>query len=77
MSGDYIYIVIIAFVVGAPAGAFMMNYLLNAIYPTEIPVVIWPYALAISLMIAMVGLTILTLFKRVTQENPTETLRME
>jgi hypothetical protein len=51
--------------------------LLTAIYPTEIPVVIWPYALAISLMITMVGLTILTLFKRVTRENPTETLRME
>jgi putative ABC transport system permease protein len=77
MSGDYIYIVIIAFVVGAPTGAFMMNNLLTAIYPTEIPIVIWPYALAISLMIAMVGLTILTLFKRVTHENPTETLRME
>jgi putative ABC transport system permease protein len=77
MSGDYLYIVIIAFVVGAPVGAWGMSNLLKAIYPTEIPVVIWPYVVAISLMVIMVGLTILTLFKRVTQENPTETLRME
>jgi ABC-type antimicrobial peptide transport system permease subunit len=77
MSGDYLYIVIIAFVIGAPAGAWMMNNMLTAIYPTEIPVVIWPYAVAISLMVVMVGITILTLFRRVTKENPTETLRVE
>jgi ABC-type antimicrobial peptide transport system permease subunit len=77
MSGDYLYIVIIAFVIGAPAGAWMMSNMLSAIYPTEIPIVIWPYALAMTLMMVMVGLTILTLFRRVTHENPTETLRVE
>ena len=77
MTGDYIYVVIIAFVIGAPTGAYMMNMLLTAIYPTKIPFVFWPYVFAISLMVLMVGLTILTLFRRVTRENPTETLRVE
>lgn len=77
MTGDYLAIVIIAFVVGAPAGAWMMNTLLTALYPTEIPIIWWPYVAAISIMISMVGLTILTLFGRITQENPTETLRIE
>lgn len=77
MSRDYLAIVIIAFALGAPAGAWMMNVLLNAIYPTKIPFLFWPYALAISLMIAMVSLTILTQFRRVTHENPTETLRVD
>lgn len=77
MSRDYLAIVIIAFAVGAPAGAWMMNVMLNAIYPTHIPFIFWPYVLAISLMVAMVGLTILTQFRRVTHENPTETLRVD
>jgi putative ABC transport system permease protein len=77
MSGDYLAIVSIAFVVGAPAGAWMMNKMLTAIYPTEIPMIMWPYIVAISIMVSMVGLTILSLFRRVTQENPTETLRVE
>jgi len=60
-----------------PCAAWMMNTMLNAIYPTHIPFIFWPYVLAISLMVAMVGLTILTQFRRVTHENPTETLRVD
>lgn len=77
MSREYLAIVIVAFAVGAPAGAWMMNALLNSLYPTKIPFAFWPYVLAISLMVAMVGLTILTQFRRVTHEHPMKNLRVD
>ncbi|MBI3219545.1 MAG: ABC transporter permease [Bacteroidetes bacterium] len=77
MSGDYLIIVVVAFIVGAPLGAWMMNIILASLYPTVIPLAMWPYVVAISLMTLMVGLTILSLFGKITRENPTNTLRVE
>jgi putative ABC transport system permease protein len=77
MNGDYLWIVLIAFGLGAPAGAFLMNQLLTSIYPTPIPATFWPYFVSITVMLMMVGLTVSSQLKRVTKENPTETLRME
>ena len=77
MSKDYLGIVIIALLVGAPCGAFLMNSLLTTIYPTVIPTNIWPYIVSVSIMVLMVGLTVFSQFRRVTREDPTETLRAE
>jgi putative ABC transport system permease protein len=77
MNADYMWIVLIAFGAGAPMGALLMNQMLTSIYPTQIPATTWPYIVSITVMVLMVGLTIGSQLKRVVQENPTETLRME
>ena len=77
MNGDYLWIVLIAFGVGAPIGAFLMNQMLTSIYPEKIPTTLWPYFVSIAVMVVMVGLTISSQLSRVVKENPTETLSME
>lgn len=77
MNSDYQWIVFIAFFVGAPLGAFLMNMLISSVYPFPMPVNYWPYIISISVMVLMVGLTIASQIRRVVHENPTETLRME
>ena len=77
MSRDYVFIVGIAFLIGAPTGALLMNLLIKTIYPMAIPVVAWAYILAIGTMVLIVGLTVVSQFYRVVNENPTETLRIE
>ncbi|MBX2960905.1 MAG: ABC transporter permease [Cyclobacteriaceae bacterium] len=77
MNRDYMWILVIAFVIGAPLGAFLMDLMLKAAYPEQIPTTIWPYVIAITLMVLTVGMTIATQLKRLIEENPTETLRSE
>jgi putative ABC transport system permease protein len=77
MNGDYLWIVLIAFGIGAPLGAYLMDQMLTSIYPVKIPTTLWPYFVSITVMVLMVGLTIGSQLKRVVRENPTETLRME
>jgi putative ABC transport system permease protein len=77
MNRDYMWILITAFVLGAPLGAWLMNLMLKAAYPEHIPATAWPYIIAILVMVMTVGLTIATQLKRLIQENPTETLRGE
>jgi putative ABC transport system permease protein len=77
MNRDYLWIVLLAFGVGAPLGAYLMNQLISTIYPDKIPTTVWPYVVSITVMVLMVGLTIGSQLKRVVKENPTETLRME
>jgi putative ABC transport system permease protein len=77
MNRDYIWILIIAFAGGAPLGAWLVDMMLNAAYPEQIPTTIWPYIISISVMIGSVGLTIATQLRRLIEENPTQTLRSE
>lgn len=77
MNRDYLWILIIAFGFGAPIGALLIDLMLKAAYPEHIPTTIWPYVIAISVMVLTVGLTIGTQLKRLVDENPTETLRTE
>ncbi len=77
MNKDYAWIVAIAFVVGAPLGAYLTNLLLKAAYPETIPTTLWPYFVAIGIMVITVGFTIATQLKRVARENPVQTLRIE
>ncbi|MGE0770087.1 MAG: FtsX-like permease family protein [Cyclobacteriaceae bacterium] len=75
MNRDYLWILLIAFVIGAPAGFFLMNNLIQHIYPdpqTAGPV---PFIMAIGLMALTVGLTVGSQLRRVAKENPSVTLR--
>jgi hypothetical protein len=77
MSKDYLVILIIAFSLGAPAGALLMNSLLVSIYPTKIPANLIPYGISILVMLLMIAVTVLLQFRRVVRENPTETLKVD
>jgi putative ABC transport system permease protein len=75
MNHDYLWIVLIAFTLGAPLGFYMMELMIRAAYPEEIPISPWPFVITILTMILTVAFTIGTQLKRVAKENPTSTLR--
>jgi ABC-type antimicrobial peptide transport system permease subunit len=77
MSRDYMWILLIAFGIGAPTGFFLMNFLIQHIYPDPQPAGILPFAAAISAMAITVGITVASQMRRVVRENPAETLRIE
>jgi putative ABC transport system permease protein len=77
MNSDYIWIVMIAFVIGAPIGAYMINLMITSVYPDPIPVDYTPYVLTAVLIVTTVALTISTQLKRISKESPTVTLRSE
>lgn len=77
MNRDYIWILSIAFIIGAPAGFFLMDFLVNLIYVDPQPAGIIPFALAILIMIITVAVTVGVQMNRVVKENPAHTLRNE
>ena len=77
MSRDYMWILIISFGIGAPSGFFLMNLLIQHIYPDPQQAGILPFATAIIVMIITVGLTVGSQMGRVSRENPAKTLRIE
>jgi ABC-type antimicrobial peptide transport system permease subunit len=77
MNHDYLWIVLIAFALGAPLGFYMMGMTIRAAYPEEIPISLWPFVITILTMVLTVAFTIGTQLSRVAKENPTSTLRNE
>ncbi len=77
MNRDYAWILIISFVLGAPTGFLLMNKLIQHIYPDPQPVGVLPFALAITLMVSTVAITIGSQLGRIAKENPGKTLRSE
>ena len=75
MNRDYVWILSIAFAIGAPAGFFLMNLLIDLIYPDPHQAGPIPFVLAIGIMLVAVGITILSQMTRVIRENPGRTLR--
>jgi putative ABC transport system permease protein len=75
MNRDYVWILLIAFVIGAPTGFFMINLLIQQLYPFPQSTTLLPFLLAIAIMVGTVGLTIGSQLRRIVKENPTETLR--
>jgi ABC-type antimicrobial peptide transport system permease subunit len=77
MNNDYIWIVLIALVIGVPLGTYLINLLITAAYPDPIPVNYTPYVLTGVMMIVTVAATISTQLRRISRESPTVTLRSE
>jgi ABC-type antimicrobial peptide transport system permease subunit len=77
MNRDYLWILIVAFGLGAPLGAILVDLLIRAAYPEHIPTTPWPYIIAISVMVLTVAITVSTQLRRLVEENPTQTLRSE
>jgi ABC-type antimicrobial peptide transport system permease subunit len=77
MNRDYVWILSIAFLIGAPSGFFLMNMLISHIYPEPQQAGPLPFAIAIGLMLLAVALTVGSQMQRVIHENPSNTLRTE
>jgi len=77
MNRDYLWIVIISFVIGAPLGSYLINLLITQVFPDPIPANSWPYVITGSMMVLTVLLTMSTQISRITSESPSVTLRME
>lgn len=77
MNRDYLWIVVIAFAIGAPLGSYLINLLIQAAFPDPIPPSAWPYVVTGGMMILTVGATIATQVRRIRNESPTITLRSE
>jgi ABC-type antimicrobial peptide transport system permease subunit len=75
MNRDYLWILGVAFVIGAPLGFFLMNTLIQTIYPDPQSAGPIPFMIAIALMIVTVSITIGSQLRRITKESPGETLR--
>jgi putative ABC transport system permease protein len=75
MNHDYLWIVLVAFTLGAPLGFYMMGLMIRSAYPEEIPIGPWPFVITILTMVLTVAFTIGTQLKRIAKENPTSTLR--
>jgi putative ABC transport system permease protein len=77
MNRDYAWILIIAFLVGAPAGFYLMNMLIEAIYYGTRGTGVMPFLIAVVMMVLTVAVTVGAQMSRVIRENPAQTLRSE
>ena len=77
MNKDYGWIIIAAFVVGAPLGFYAMDVLIKTAYPETIPIEIWPFVFTIVLIAITVIITVASQVRRIAKESPTITLRSE
>ena len=77
MNRDYVWILGIAFILGAPAGFFLMDSLIQLIYVDPQSAGLIPFILAILIMIVTVAITVGVQIRRIVNENPASTLRSE
>lgn len=77
MNADYIWMVSIAFVIGAPLGFVLINNLIEIIYPEPVPADATPFILGIAIMSVTIAITVATQITRIAKNNPAQTLRSE
>lgn len=77
MNRDYVWILSIAFIVGAPAGFYLMNLLIHTIYEVSRGPGFLPFLTAVAAMLLTVAITVGSQMTRVLRENPAQTLRSE
>ena len=75
MNRDYVLLLVTAFAIGAPAGFFLINSLIQSVYPDPQDAGPFPFAMAVGLMALAVALTIASQLARIRRNNPTEALR--
>lgn len=74
---EYIWVLAVAFVLGAPAGFFMIDQLITSIYPDPQQAGALPFIVAVLIVLVTVVITISGQIIRATRVNPSENLRTE
>ncbi len=77
MNRDYIWILLIAFTIGAPGGFFLVNSLIQNIYPDPTPATPTPFVIGMIIMMITVAITVTSQISRITKNNPADVLRNE
>lgn len=77
VNKDFIWQLIIAGIIGAPAAYYLMNLLLNAVFEVVKPTNAIPFIIAIAGVILTAYITIASQIVKVAKTNPTETLKSE
>ncbi|MEQ8573499.1 MAG: FtsX-like permease family protein, partial [Fulvivirga sp.] len=77
INRDYVWILTIAFVIGAPLGVINMGSMVKSIYPDAPSVTAYPIIIAIVLMIVAFAITVGGQIYRVSKKNPADNLRTE
>ncbi|WP_420580513.1 ABC transporter permease [Reichenbachiella sp.] len=74
---EYIWIMLVAFLVGAPLGTALISQLLQVIYPDSNSFSATPIVLSVVIIVTTVAATITGQLLHATKVNPTEVLRSE
>lgn len=74
---EYIWIMLTAFVIGAPLGFALIIKLLTSIYPEAHPFSIAPFVVSVVVIVVTVALTITGQLLHATRVNPVDVLRSE
>lgn len=77
INRDFVWILLVASLLGAPFAYVMMNQLISTIYAYSGPITPWPFAIALAAMLLTVVLTVSSQIWKVASENPTNILRNE
>ncbi len=77
MNRDYVFILFIAFVIGAPAGFYLVNSLIQKVYPDPQAANPFPFIIAVFLMGFAVAITVASQLVRISKGNPSEVLKNE
>lgn len=77
MNKDYIWILSIALVIGAPLGFIAINNLIKIIYPEPTETNATPFLIGIGIMVVTVAITVSSQISRIIKNNPAQTLRNE
>ena len=75
MNKDYVIILSTAFILGAPSGFFLVNSLIQKVYPDPKGANPLPFVIAVSIMMTVVAITVTTQLVRITKQSPSEVLR--
>jgi len=77
MNNDYVFILLTAFMLGAPTGFLLVNSLIQKVYPDPQQANPVPFIIAVSLMALAVCVTVASQLFRLSKQSPTEVLRSE
>lgn len=77
INRDYVWILTIAFVIGAPLGVINMGSMVKSIYPDAPGVTAYPIIIAILLMVIAFAITVGGQIYRVSKKSPADNLRTE
>lgn len=77
VSNQYIMVLLISFVLGAPIGTWGMMQLVKEIFPDHGPITMLPFLIAIGIMILTMVITVAGQINKAIHVNPADLLRTE
>ncbi|MTI38892.1 ABC transporter permease [Fulvivirga lutimaris] len=77
INRDYVWILSIAFIIGAPLGVINMSSMLKSIYPDAPSVTAYPIVIAIVIMVVAFAITVGGQIYKVSKNSPADNLRTE